>query len=118
EAFAGVEKTIAIQALASCETCNSSGSKGQTAAKACSSCGGAGKVRAQQGFFVVERTCPGCMGSGEMVGDPCAACHGEGRVLKSRRLNVNIPAGVDEGTRIRVAGEGEAGVRGAASGDL
>ena len=118
EAFGGVEKTIAIQALASCEACNSSGSRGQTAAKACSSCGGAGKVRAQQGFFVVERTCPGCMGSGEMVADPCAACHGEGRALKSRRLNVNIPAGVDEGTRIRVAGEGEAGVRDAAAGDL
>jgi len=118
EAFAGVEKTIAIQALAGCETCGSSGSRGQTAAKACSSCGGAGKVRAQQGFFVVERTCPGCMGSGEMVADPCGACQGEGRALKSRRLNVNIPAGVDEGTRIRVASEGEAGVRGAAAGDL
>jgi molecular chaperone DnaJ len=118
EAFSGAEKTIAIQALAGCESCHSSGSKGQTAARACSSCGGAGKVRAQQGFFVVERTCPACMGSGEMVADPCAACHGEGRALKSRRLNVNIPAGVDEGTRIRVAGEGEAGVRGAAAGDL
>jgi molecular chaperone DnaJ len=118
EAFAGADKTIAIQALAGCEACQSSGSKGQTAARACSSCGGAGKVRAQQGFFVVERTCPGCMGSGEMVADPCAACHGEGRALKSRRLNVNIPAGVDEGTRIRVASEGEAGVRGAAAGDL
>jgi molecular chaperone DnaJ len=118
EAFAGIEKTIAIQALASCEACHSSGSKGHIAAKACSSCGGAGKVRAQQGFFVVERTCPGCMGSGEMVADPCGICHGEGRALKSRRLNVNIPAGVDEGTRIRVAGEGEAGVRNAAAGDL
>jgi molecular chaperone DnaJ len=118
EAFAGVEKTIAIQALAGCEACKASGSKGQTAARACSSCGGAGKVRAQQGFFVVERTCPGCMGSGEMVADPCTACHGEGRALKSRKLNVNIPAGVDEGTRIRVASEGEAGVRGAGAGDL
>jgi molecular chaperone DnaJ len=118
EAFQGAEKTIAIQALAGCEACNSSGSKGQSAARACSSCGGAGKVRAQQGFFVVERTCPGCMGSGEMVADPCVACHGEGRALKTRKLNVNIPAGVDEGTRIRVAGEGEAGVRGAAAGDL
>jgi len=118
EAFSGVEKTIAIQALAGCDGCNASGSKGQSAARACSSCGGAGKVRAQQGFFVIERTCPGCMGSGEMVGDPCAACHGEGRALKSRKINVNIPAGVDEGTRIRVANEGEAGVRGAAAGDL
>ncbi|MCL6740741.1 molecular chaperone DnaJ [Sphingomonas sp. RB56-2] len=118
EAFAGAEKTIAIQALSGCETCNASGSTGQAAARACSSCGGAGKVRAQQGFFVVERTCPGCMGSGEMIADPCTACQGEGRALKSRKLNVNIPAGVDEGTRIRVAGEGEAGIRGSAAGDL
>ena len=118
EAFAGVEKTISIQALGACESCDSSGSKGHAAARSCPTCGGAGKVRAQQGFFVVERTCPGCMGSGETIGDPCPACHGEGRALKSRRLNVNIPAGVDEGTRIRVAGEGEAGVRGAAAGDL
>jgi molecular chaperone DnaJ len=118
EAFSGAEKTIAIQAQASCEACNASGSKGQSAARSCPSCGGAGKVRAQQGFFVVERTCPGCMGSGETVADPCAACDGEGRALKTRKLNVNIPAGVDEGTRIRVAGEGEAGVRGAAAGDL
>jgi molecular chaperone DnaJ len=118
EAFSGTEKTISIQAMAGCEQCNASGSKGQTAARACSSCGGAGKVRAQQGFFVVERTCPGCMGSGETVADPCPACDGEGRAHKTRKLNVNIPAGVDEGTRIRVAGEGEAGVRGAAAGDL
>jgi molecular chaperone DnaJ len=118
EAFSGAEKTISIQAQASCDACNASGSKGQSKARACPSCGGAGKVRAQQGFFVVERTCPGCMGSGETVADPCTACEGEGRALKTRKLNVNIPAGVDEGTRIRVAGEGEAGVRGAAAGDL
>jgi molecular chaperone DnaJ len=77
-----------------------------------------GKVRAQQGFFVVERGCPTCRGSGEVISDPCANCHGEGRALRQRRLSVKSPAGVDEGTRIRVAGEGEAGVRGAASGDL
>lgn len=118
EAFSGTEKAISIQALARCEECHASGSRGQSAARACASCGGAGKVRAQQGFFVVERTCPGCMGSGETVADPCTACDGEGRALKNRKLNVNIPAGVDEGTRIRVAAEGEAGVRGAASGDL
>jgi molecular chaperone DnaJ len=118
EAFAGVEKSISIQAMARCEACHASGSRGHSTAQACSSCGGAGKVRAQQGFFVVERTCPGCMGSGETVADPCTACDGEGRALKTRKLNVNIPAGVDEGTRIRVAGEGEAGVRGAAAGDL
>ena len=118
EAFAGHEKTISIQALASCEACGSSGSKGNAAPARCGTCGGAGKVRAQQGFFVVERGCPTCMGSGETVADPCNSCDGEGRALKARKLNVNIPAGVDEGTRIRVAGEGEAGVRGAGSGDL
>jgi len=118
EAFAGVEKTISIQALARCDSCNASGSKGHAAARTCATCGGAGKVRAQQGFFVVERGCPACMGSGETIADPCAACGGEGRALKSRKLSVNIPAGVDEGTRIRVAGEGEAGVRGSTSGDL
>jgi molecular chaperone DnaJ len=77
-----------------------------------------GKVRAQQGFFVVERTGPGCRGSGETISNPCPTCHGEGRALTQRRLSVKIPAGVDEGTRIRVAAEGEAGVRGAAPGDL
>jgi molecular chaperone DnaJ len=118
EAFAGTEKSISVQALTSCDSCHASGSRGQAAARACGSCNGAGKVRAQQGFFVVERTCPSCMGSGETVADPCTACDGEGRALRTRKLNVNIPAGVDEGTRIRVAGEGEAGVRGAPSGDL
>jgi molecular chaperone DnaJ len=77
-----------------------------------------GKVRAQQGFFVVERGCPTCRGSGEVIADPCANCQGEGRALSQRKLSVKIPSGVDEGTRIRVAGEGEAGVRGASSGDL
>lgn len=118
EAFSGVEKTISIQALAACEKCDASGSKGHSAARTCQTCGGAGKVRAQQGFFVVERGCPTCMGSGETIADPCGACGGEGRALKTRKLSVNIPAGVDEGTRIRVSGEGEAGVRGSAGGDL
>jgi molecular chaperone DnaJ len=77
-----------------------------------------GKVRAQQGFFVVERGCPTCRGSGEVISDPCPSCHGEGRTMAQRRLSVKVPAGVDEGTRIRVAGEGEAGIRGASSGDL
>jgi len=118
EAYSGIEKTIAVQALAGCEACNASGSRGHATAQSCPTCGGAGKVRAQQGFFVVERTCPGCMGSGQTIADPCHSCEGEGRALKTRKLNVNIPAGVDEGTRIRVAGEGEAGMRGAPSGDL
>ncbi len=118
ESFGGAEKTISIQALASCDGCGSSGSKGHATARTCPICGGAGKVRAQQGFFVVERGCPACMGAGETIADPCAACGGEGRALRTRKLSVNIPAGVDEGTRIRVAGEGEAGVRGSSSGDL
>ena len=118
EAFHGVDKTVSVQAMSSCEKCNASGSRGGAAPTTCRTCGGAGKVRAQQGFFMVERGCPACMGSGEQVADPCEACHGEGRGVTNRKLNVTIPAGVDEGTRIRVANEGEAGVRGAASGDL
>jgi molecular chaperone DnaJ len=118
EAFAGAAKTIQIEALAACDSCAGKGSRGEARAARCDTCGGAGKVRANQGFFVVERTCPQCVGSGEVIADPCRACDGEGRALKRRKLNVDIPAGVDEGTRIRVAGEGEAGIRGAAGGDL
>ena len=118
EAFAGVGKDIEVEALARCEPCNGNGSRGEAKAARCSTCGGAGKVRANQGFFVVERMCPTCGGSGEVIADPCRACDGEGRALKRRKLHVDIPGGVDEGTRIRVAGEGEAGIRGATSGDL
>jgi molecular chaperone DnaJ len=119
EAFTGIEKTIAVDALARCEACDGRGCNGlDRCASSCQTCGGMGKVRAQQGFFVVERGCPTCRGSGEVIADPCRNCHGEGRALAQRKLSVKIPAGVDEGTRIRVAGEGEAGVRGAASGDL
>ena len=119
QAFAGTEANITVEALGTCEHCHGRGcTRTDNCAQACGTCGGMGKVRAQQGFFVVERSCPGCRGSGEIIADPCAACQGEGRALKRRGLNVKIPAGVDEGTRIRVAGEGEAGVRGAASGDL
>ena len=119
EAFAGTEATITMEALAGCETCGGRGcSKTANCAETCSTCGGMGKVRAQQGFFVVERGCPTCRGSGEVIADPCQSCGGEGRALKRRNLSVKIPAGVDEGTRIRVAGEGEAGVRGSAGGDL
>jgi len=118
EAFAGATKAITVEALARCDGCEGRGSRGDSQAARCGTCGGAGKVRAQQGFFVVERGCPTCMGSGETIADPCPACDGEGRALKRRKLSVDIPAGVDEGTRIRVSGEGESGIRGAASGDL
>ncbi|MCL6683070.1 molecular chaperone DnaJ [Sphingomonas alba] len=118
EAFAGTSKTITVEALAKCEPCKGRGSRGEATAQRCSTCGGAGKVRAQQGFFVVERGCPSCLGSGETIADPCHACDGEGRAISRRKLSVDIPAGVDEGTRIRVAGEGESGIRGASSGDL
>ncbi|HKP35159.1 MAG TPA: molecular chaperone DnaJ [Sphingomicrobium sp.] len=119
EAFTGAEQTITVQAMATCERCHGRGcTKLDGCASTCQTCGGMGKVRAQQGFFVVERGCPTCRGAGEVITDPCGNCHGEGRALTQRKLSVKIPAGVDEGTRIRVAGEGEAGVRGAASGDL
>jgi molecular chaperone DnaJ len=119
EAFTGVEKTITIDALAACEACRGRGcAKSERCAQTCSTCGGMGKVRAQQGFFVVERGCPTCRGSGEVITDPCANCQGEGRALVQRKLSVKIPAGVDDGTRIRVGSEGEAGIRGAAAGDL
>ena len=118
QAFAGAEQEIHLEALARCESCSGSGSRGESQAARCRGCGGAGKVRAQQGFFVVERTCPTCLGAGEMIADPCGECQGEGRALKRRKISVDVPAGVDEGTRIRVGGEGEAGLRGAAAGDL
>jgi molecular chaperone DnaJ len=119
EAFGGVEQAITVQAMTTCERCHGRGcTRTDNCASACQTCGGMGKVRAQQGFFVVERGCPTCRGAGEVITDPCANCHGEGRALTQRKLSVKIPAGVDEGTRIRVAGEGEAGVRGAGSGDL
>ena len=119
EAFAGKQAAVTVEALGTCEACKGRGcSNASGCAKACASCGGAGKVRAQQGFFVVERVCPTCRGAGEVVADPCHSCAGEGRTIARRSLSVKIPAGVDEGTRIRVAGEGEAGVRGSTSGDL
>lgn len=119
EAFNGVEKEIAVDTLQQCEACDGRGcANPDHCSETCGTCGGMGKVRAQQGFFVVERTCPACRGSGEVIADPCRQCGGEGRALGKRKLSVNIPAGVDEGTRIRVAGEGESGVRGAANGDL
>ena len=101
-----------------CEACNATGSANGAAPGVCPSCRGAGRVRAQQGFFTIERTCPTCGGTGRVITDPCEACSGSGRVHREKTLSVTIPRGVEDGTRIRLAGEGEAGARGGASGDL
>ncbi|MFW2830155.1 molecular chaperone DnaJ [Sphingomonas sp. ID0503] len=118
DAFHGKQATITVDVAAQCEACDGSGAKPGTGAKTCTTCAGHGKVRAQQGFFVVERACPSCHGAGQVISDPCAECRGAGRVDKEKTLDVRIPAGVDEGTRIRLSGEGEAGARGAPPGDL
>ena len=118
EAFHGKATEITVDVSATCATCHGAGARPGTGVSTCRQCNGHGKVRAQQGFFVVERACPVCQGSGEMIADPCPDCRGEGRVEKTKTLSVNIPAGVDEGTRIRLASEGEAGPRGAPPGDL
>src|SRR5882724_5199968 len=118
EAFAGKTAQIRVPTSVTCEACTGTGAKPGTHPSACPTCSGAGKVRASQGFFTIERTCPSCQGRGEIINDPCASCSGTGRVVKERTLSVNIPAGVEDGTRIRLAGEGEAGVRGGPAGDL
>ena len=120
EAFAGVKKTVRVPTSVSCEACAGSGADGGTGAAAttCATCQGAGKVRAQQGFFLIERTCPTCAGSGRTIKNPCRVCQGAGRVQRERTLSVSVPAGVEDGTRIRLTGEGEAGLRGAPAGDL
>jgi molecular chaperone DnaJ len=118
EAFHGKSADITIDVSGACDTCAGSGARPGTEAQTCRTCGGMGKVRASQGFFVVERTCPSCAGVGESIADPCRDCRGEGRVDTTKTLTVTIPAGVDEGTRIRLSGEGEAGMRGAPAGDL
>jgi molecular chaperone DnaJ len=118
EAFHGKQTEIKVEVSATCEPCDGSGAKPGTSAKSCGTCSGQGKVRAQQGFFVVERPCPTCRGAGQVISDPCGSCRGQGRVDKEKTLSVNVPAGVDDGTRIRLSGEGEAGERGAPAGDL
>ncbi len=118
EAFHGKATQVTVDVAAQCEPCGGTGAKPGTSAKTCATCAGHGKVRAQQGFFVVERACPTCHGAGQTIGDPCTSCRGEGRVDEQKTLSVNVPAGVDEGTRIRLTGEGEAGARGAPAGDL
>jgi molecular chaperone DnaJ len=118
EAYSGKNAQIRVPTSVACETCAGTGAKPGSKPQSCATCGGAGKVRASQGFFTIERTCPTCQGRGETISDPCEACQGSGRVTKERTLSVNIPAGVEDGTRIRLAGEGEAGLRGGPAGDL
>ena len=118
EAYAGKNAQIRIPTSVTCEACSGSGAKAGTKPKICSMCGGHGRVRHAQGFFTLERTCPNCHGRGQSIDTPCGSCAGSGRVTRERTLSVNIPAGVEDGTRIRLAGEGEAGVRGGPPGDL
>jgi len=118
EAFSGLHKTIKVPTSVSCTSCDGSGAEGGVEPTTCPTCSGMGKVRAQQGFFTVERSCPTCSGLGQIIKNPCKTCHGHGRIEKDRSLSVNIPAGVETGTRIRLAGEGEAGLRGGPPGDL
>ncbi|ARC87240.1 molecular chaperone DnaJ [Rhodovulum sp. MB263] len=118
EAYSGLQKTIKVPSSVACDVCNGTGAAGGAEPATCPTCSGMGKVRAQQGFFTVERTCPTCGGMGQIVKNPCKSCGGAGRIERDRSLSVNIPAGVETGTRIRLAGEGEAGLRGGPAGDL
>src|SRR5579871_3825585 len=118
EAYAGKAAQIRIPTSVTCEECSGSGAKPGTKPKTCPMCAGQGKVRHAQGFFTLERTCPNCQGRGQVIDSPCGSCSGSGRTTRERTLSVNIPAGVEDGTRIRLANEGEAGVRGGPPGDL
>ena len=118
EAFRGTREQIRIPVAAACEDCGGSGAAPGSEPATCATCHGHGKVRAQQGFFTIERTCPACHGAGRVIQDPCTTCAGGGRVQREKTLAVNIPPGVEDGTRIRLAGEGEAGMRGGPPGDL
>ncbi|OQW61265.1 MAG: molecular chaperone DnaJ [Proteobacteria bacterium SG_bin9] len=118
EAFAGKTAQIQIPVSVTCESCSGTGAKAGSKPKTCATCNGAGRLRHAQGFFTLERTCHACQGRGQVIEDPCGSCSGTGRVTKERNLSVNIPPGVEDGTRIRLAGEGEAGVRGGPPGDL
>ena len=118
ESFKGVQKTITVPSSVACDVCSGTGAEGGAEPVTCPTCSGMGKVRAQQGFFTVERTCPTCAGAGQTIKNPCKSCGGAGRTEKERSLSVNIPAGVETGTRIRLSGEGEAGMRGGPTGDL
>jgi len=118
EAYGGKTAQVRIPTSVTCEACSGAGAKAGSKPKACPTCGGAGKVRHTQGFFTLERTCVGCQGRGQVIDNPCPNCSGSGRVTRERTLSVNVPPGVEDGTRIRLGGEGEAGVRGGPNGDL
>jgi molecular chaperone DnaJ len=118
EAYFGKTAQVRLPTSVTCEACSGSGAKVGTKPKACPTCGGQGRIRHAQGFFTLERTCPACQGRGQVIDNPCPSCSGSGRVTRERALSVNIPAGVEDGTRIRLAGEGEAGVRAGPAGDL
>ena len=118
DAFNGKTASLKVPTSISCEACSGTGAKPGAKPRVCPTCGGQGRVRAQQGFFAIERTCPHCFGRGEVIDDPCTSCSGTGRTTRERALQVNVPAGVEDGTRIRLTGEGEAGLRGGPPGDL
>jgi molecular chaperone DnaJ len=118
EAYVGKTAEIEVPTKVVCTSCSGSGSKRGSSPKVCPSCDGSGRVRAASGYFSIERTCPTCQGRGEVISDPCLECNGAGRVTEQRKLSVNIPAGIEDGTRIRLGGEGEAGLRGGPAGDL
>lgn len=118
EAFSGIDKRIIVPTSVTCEACNGQGAEGGAQPLICPTCSGTGKVRSQQGFFTIERTCPTCNGLGKVIRNPCRHCGGTGRVKKNQTLDVTIPAGVETGSRIRLRGKGEAGLRGGESGDL
>lgn len=118
EAFSGTKLDVSYPTTVACEVCRGSGAKPGTKPVTCPTCHGAGNIQFRQGFFQMSRTCPDCGGTGQVIKDKCTACHGAGRVRKTKKLNVNIPAGVDDGTRLRLAGEGEAGAHGGEAGDL
>ena len=118
DAFGGRSAEIRVPTAVSCESCDGSGAEGGAPPVSCPTCHGAGKIRSQQGFFTVERTCPGCRGAGQVIDKPCQGCNGTGRTQKEKALSVKIPPGVEDGTRIRLSGEGEAGLNGAPAGDL
>ena len=118
EAYTGIKKEISFDTLVKCDPCGGLGSEKGNGLKNCSACGGSGRTRASQGFFTVERTCSACSGAGQVITDPCSSCNGEGRRRRNRKIEVSIPAGVESGSRIRLAGEGAVGQNGGSNGDL